>query len=778
MKLRTQLFFILLSSIVLYAVANFAVQQLVILPSYLELEQGDAQKDANRCIQAILREQEHLEALTHDWAAWDDTYEFIQTYNPAYTASNLKFETFLQNDINLMFFVDNMGQLVWGEIWDIEKKIPLSIKEFPKNDFPRDHKLLAHKDPSSIISGIFATNETPVLLASRPILTSDLKGPKKGSLIIGKFINKTLVQRLKQQTQLDFAIWPAGQNHTVGNDRAAFQGISPDQPMVFDKKDAHTLFVYTTYPDIQGNKALLIRIDLPRHIFQKGYQAGLSALISNLAAGVLILLISLLFIQILVTRPLSNLTGHVNHIRDTRELKPIKDMGRRDEIGDLANGFNNMITRLQDMYDRLEDLVDIRTQTLTRTNKRLKNEIQERKQSEQELMRAQEAAQAAGRAKNLFLANMSHEVRTPMNAVIGMTDLLLETPLTPEQKKLAHTTRKSSDLLLALVNNILDFSKLEAGELALEQIHFDLNRTIQGTMALFRDTCRQKGLSLDMKISPELPQMLISDPGRFKQILVILLNNAVKFTEEGGIFVSVELEPVQDRQPMIKFSVSDTGIGIDPVNQGRLFNYFSQADISATRKYGGSGIGLALAKQLTELMDGDIGVTCTRGMGSCFWFTLPAEKRPNSNAIPQNRQDKAGPSRADQPLTILLAEDNKVNQMLAVKLLKTRGHEVTVVENGKAAVDAVKTRKYHLILMDIQMPEMDGIKATRMIRKTEALNDRIPIIALTAHDMKKDRDECMAAGMDAYITKPIAPDLLFIAIQKTVAGRQPGKTNR
>lgn len=514
--------------------------------------------------------------------------------------------------------------------------------------------------------------------------------------------------------------------------------------------------------------------ELYLHLSNILFLALIAALISVVLAAVLSARL-----QRLLARPITELADTISDITRRQHYDRQVQKFDNDEIGQLYDCFNEMLAQIKERDDRLQQhseqleiTVASRTHELKAANRGLKENLSE-------LNEAKEAALTAAKAKSAFLANMSHEIRTPMNGVLGMLEMIKDTSLSETQGDLLRTAYASAESLLAIINDILDFSKIEAGKMTIEHIEISVGNVVSDICTLLGGTAREKGLTLSCDIDPDLPGVLIGDPVRLRQVLTNLIGNAVKFTETGEVRVKVNLLQCVESSAQVEFSVEDTGIGISRTVLPQLFDEFTQADGSTTRKFGGTGLGLTISRQLVKLMGGNISVASAVGLGSTFSFSLDMAIGKNQSGqldsdlrgytgLNDDRQKQQDITTFPDGIQILMAEDNVVNQKVAISMLKKIGiQRVDVASDGREAVSMNSIHTYDLILMDCQMPQMSGYEATGVIRRKEREQQLppIPIIAMTANAMSEDREKCLAAGMDDYLSKPVKTQEL----EKTLA---------
>lgn len=846
----------------LYGTGLYALQNWVILPSFTALEDELAQKDLRRCLDAIHREGHHLGKLAGDWAVWDDSYRFVQDGNQEFIDSNLQWETLEKSTgVNLVFICKPDGEIVWGEVYDTDQGGNIPLAEFSKEALNSSHYLIRHDSIDSERIGIMLTEKGPLLIFSRPILKSTGEGPANGVFIMGRFLTPKIIQTLSEQTHVRFSVKDLKTASFSMEERSLLKKIPNESNRILEK-DGSLIRAYGMLSDITGQQALLITAQMPRDIMARGKSVGRLASFS--------VLVTLTFIGLF-----------------------------------LAFIFTNYIFGVRRKTAYIEGLIQERTIEL--------------KNAMEEADRIRQRAEMANKAKTDFLANMSHELRTPLNGIVGMAEIAGNYSMDAGQRKLIECITSEAGSLLRIINDILDLSKVESGKVELEEIPFDLRAMIHDVDLSMGKQARRKGLTFDTAMPPDIPTRLKGDPGRLRQVLINLIGNAMKFTHAGGITITVDSTTDEGNRLHLKFRIQDTGIGIPKEKQAIIFERFTQADGSTTRRYGGTGLGTTICRQIVQLMGGDIGVESEVGKGTTFWFTvalslqeagsemgfpmdevlsglnvLIIDENPVNRALLETLLKSWGSrtvSEADyekaisllatgntpwgtiglivtdrrigdltgfdlafrirameqskdipiamltsvgnlgdgkrckeagircyltRPVSeddlrqalqllmdcarkgnfesvgglitkhtivetfrktarILLAEDYPVNQQVARMHLDGAGYQVDVAENGRQAVDAFMRNPYDLILMDVQMPVLDGFDATREIRAMESGPDpaetdfkRTPIIAMTAHAVKGYRQSCLEAGMDDYITKPFKRTELLTMVDKWV----------
>jgi len=819
---------------------NYSLRRWVILPGFIRLELEQADSEWHRVLDAIERETEHLTQLTTDWAQWDDSYRFIEDKNSDYITSNLTLASLQEaSGINMVFFYDQQGRFVWGEVFDTAQGGTLDIAEFPRASPPSHRFLLEHTSPSSGYAGIVDSEAGALLIAAQPILTSQGEGPIAGTLVIGRFLNQSSLDQLALQTQVDFIARPVSLiNRDSDRKTSEFSELHAGGARMYIIDD-RALEVDGVLTGIDGQPALAIRLTIPRYVMAEGIKMAQLAVVSIQVSLFLICL-----------------------------------------IGYLIFYFYTKATR--DANVKIQQLVGLRTRQL--------------RQAKEQAEEASLQAEAANAAKTVFLANMSHEIRTPMNAMINLSYLCLQGALPVKQRKYIEKLHHAAQSLLRIINDVLDFSKIEAGKMTLELADFSLDDLLAQLAVL--ENLRRKDVQLLFDVAPGTPLWLEGDMFRINQLLVNLLGNAFKFTDTGEVRLSIrqlKQHSGSENDPLrLEFLVEDSGIGISQKVVDKMFEAFTQADSSTTRRFGGSGLGLVICRQLAELMGGRLSLTSELAVGTRVRVVLPlalagkvtpsghdpatagrvlllgeqpstllafehsltafglavshtslteladthlaevdvllidescnrddllelcrkirADGLPGPLALYASASDElpvqlagydlrhvkkplyfsryceavrpAAEDALDQPAAsgelavlaaslhkqlgqqrILLADDSELNQMIVVELLADCGAEVVLADNGQQVLERLQQQPIDVILMDIQMPVMDGMEATRLIR-AQSQWQQIPIIALTASASLSDRQAGLSLGMNEYLTKPIVPAELYAALSR------------
>lgn len=570
------------------------ISHLTIYPGFAKVENHFAQKDIQRCNNAIKREIYHLGIFTQDWAIWDDTYRFIKDHNPDYIESNLGDEAFATNNIHLMYFLNNDKQLIWHRIYnedgDLTEEQLSGTHRILTGLFDR---IMSEKDEFGVL---VTTSSYPLLLSSHGIYDSEETKPRRGFLIMGRFLNPSTIDELVEQTQVHFEML---------NIADAFDTDTADKtPVQVQTTSDNKLLVSTICRDLNNKPAYEIRATVNRDITTEGKYIIILSFIIIIAASMVLFTMLMYVLERFILHPVSSLTQQIRNIRKTGTFTHPVEVSNGHETQILANEFNRLMRRLE--FDR---------------KKRL--------QIETKLIESAQTAKRASQAKSDFLANMSHEIRTPMNSILGFSDLMMLEDLNDQQRDYIETIRVNGKSLLSLINDILDMTKIESGNMTIEEIECSLTDIAIQIEHFIKPLASEKSLQFKLTIAPDIPETLVTDSLRLRQCLINLLGNAVKFTAEGYVHLHIDTSQI-DQEPAVCFRIEDTGIGISPDKKKEIFQPFMQADTSTTRKYGGTGLGLSISQNLVKLLGGTLTLESQPGTGSVFEITLPIKEIPAS----------------------------------------------------------------------------------------------------------------------------------------------------